>query len=92
MDRCRLPDCPGHYEVVRDLHGVEVNSEPIVVAHVPMHVCDFCGDTLLTTETVRRLERLREHPPRPIRSIPLYSFSAVGVGEGAEAKDVAAAR
>jgi hypothetical protein len=71
---------------------VAVNGEPFVVSQVPMQVCDFCGDTLLTIETVRRLERLREHPPRPIRSIPLYSFNIVEIGEGAEAKDAAAAR
>jgi YgiT-type zinc finger domain-containing protein len=92
VDRRRLPDCLGHYEEAHEVYAVEVNGEPFVVSQVPMQVCDFCGDTLLTIETVRRLERLREHPPRPLRSIPLYSFNAAEIDEGTEAKDAVVAR
>ncbi len=71
---CRIPGCPGEYVEERRLHAVHHGAEVIVADHVPMRVCDFCGDTLLTAETVQQLEELMQHPPQPARLIPLYEY------------------
>ncbi len=74
-EHCRIAGCPGEYEQRRRLHATSHNGQPVVIDGVPMLVCDFCGDTLLSWETVRCLEELREPPPQPARMIPLYQFA-----------------
>ena len=73
---CRLAGCPGAYEARRIALVEYHEGEPFVVTDVPADVCDFCGDRLLDLTTAEQLERLRQHPPRPTESVPLYHFAA----------------
>jgi YgiT-type zinc finger domain-containing protein len=77
MQPCRISGCPGHYEDKLKLYAARYKGQPIVVDHIPMQICDFCGDTLLTLDTVERLEQLREQPPASARMIPLYEYTDV---------------
>ncbi len=78
MEHCRILGCPGEYEEELNLHAVHYGDEVIVIDHVPTRVCDFCGDTLLTADTVRRLEKLERKPPAPTRMIPFYEYADAG--------------
>ncbi len=76
MDQCRIAGCPGHYEDKLKVYAARYRGQLFVIDHVPMEICDFCGDTLLAPETVQQLERLRDHPPQPSRMIPLYEYAS----------------
>lgn len=92
MQQCRVVGCPGHYEDKQKLYAARYKGQPIVIDHVPMQICDFCGDTLLTLETVERLEQIREQPPASARMIPLYEYGDTAKRqEGEEAKSRAIA-
>ncbi len=82
---CRNQGCPGAYEdreVIEVVRAGRDDPHFIVVERVPATVCDFCGDTLFTPETVERLQALRQAPPPATRSVPLYDFAALPAGAG----------
>lgn len=83
MTQCRIEGCPGEYE---DRHITIIerhDGEPVLVGNVPAQVCSFCGDRLLSWETVGRLEELRRQPPAPTRLVPLYTLPDTGGGAAA---------
>jgi len=72
--KCTIVGCPGTYET-RDTVVVErVQGQLTVIEHVPVEVCDVCGDVLLRPETVRHLEALRHTEAPPSRRVPLYEY------------------
>ncbi len=73
--KCTIQGCPGEYESRSIVHTVKYLGEVIVIDHVPAEVCTFCGDVLLTPETVRRIESLLKTQGRPARNVPLYEFA-----------------
>lgn len=92
MEPCGIRDCPGHYEERRQVFASRYKGQLFVIDHVPMRVCDFCGETLLTFETTQRLEQLRDHPPQPSDMIPVYEFAArEGEATGRPPRDSAVA-
>jgi hypothetical protein len=42
---------------------------------VPAEVCSVCGDTLLSPETIRRLEELLSARSEPGRSAPVFEYA-----------------
>jgi YgiT-type zinc finger domain-containing protein len=88
MEACGIRGCPGQYEERAILHLERWNGQPVVIDHVPAKVCTVCGDVRFTFATVERLDALRQAPPEPTGSVPLYEYSETS----APAPVVAAAR
>ena len=57
-------------------HTVRVRGQVKVIDHVPAKVCSVCGDTLLSLETVRRLDALLHAEIPPTQTVPLYEYAA----------------
>ena len=47
----------------------------MVIDHVPAEVCSVCGDTLLSGETVERIQAILRAGETPNRSAPLYEYA-----------------
>ena len=77
---CSLTGCPGTYEERLIAHTMRVHGQVIVVDHVPARICDVCGDTLLSLETVRRLDALLHTDTTPDTTVPLYEFASLSTG------------
>ena len=56
--KCSLRGCPGEYEDRRIVQTRRHGNRIIVINDVPAQVCDFCGDVLLTVDTVRPTEAM----------------------------------
>ncbi len=81
---CSNQGCPGAYEdreVIEVVRAGRDDPHFIVVERVPATVCDVCGDTLFTPETVARLQALRQAPPAATCCAPLYDFAALPAKE-----------
>ena len=50
-------------------------GQVIVIDHVPADVCSVCGDVLLNSDTVRRIEGLLQEKHQPASTVPLYEFA-----------------
>jgi len=74
VTRCRIPDCPGTYEVRRIIHAERHGEQIVVIDDVPAEVCDFCGDTLFGPDTVEMLEQITVALPAPAGVVPLYRY------------------
>lgn len=81
MQECRIEGCPGHYEEQKKVYASRYKGQLFVIDHVPMLICDICGDTLLTLETTRRLEQVRDNPPKPTGTVPLYEYASIATGD-----------
>ena len=75
--KCSLVGCPGEYEERSITHTVRVRGQLVVIDHVPAKACDVCGDTLLSLETVRRLEIILQTECSPVKTVPLYDYALV---------------
>lgn len=75
MMNCNITGCPGEYEARLIVHTIKFQGEIIVINDVPAEVCSICGDTLLTPETVRQIERMLYTKTRPAKVVPLYEFA-----------------
>lgn len=73
--KCSIQGCPGEYEARTVVHTVKDQGKVIVIDHVPAEVCGVCGDVLLTSQTVRRIEALLKTAAPPNRNVPLYEFA-----------------
>ena len=71
---CTIRGCPGQYEVRRVVHTVQRGEDILVFENVPVEVCNVCSDTLLSPETVRRLEELMRRRGKPGKYAPLYDY------------------
>lgn len=74
MRKCTLKGCPGHYEKKLITHTVKLGDRIIVIESVPAEVCSVCGDTLLSLEVVKALEKLMERPGEPVGTAPIYEM------------------
>ncbi len=72
---CTIVGCPGMYEARETVCIERVRGQLIVIEHVPVDVCDVCGDVLFRPETVRHLETLRHTDAPPARTVPLYEYA-----------------
>ena len=72
--KCSIRGCPGEYEVSRIVHTVKRGDDVLVFENVPAEVCAVCSDTLLSPETVRHLEEMMLHRPKPDKFAPLYEY------------------
>lgn len=72
---CTIVGCPGTYEPGETVLVERVHGALVVIEHVPVEVCDLCGDVLLRPETLRHLEALRHTARPPGRTVPLYEYT-----------------
>ena len=73
--KCSIQGCPGQYEAKRVVHTLQRGSDIFVFEHVPAEVCSVCGDTLLSPETMRRLEYLLCAKSQPGRTAPVFEYA-----------------
>lgn len=73
--RCSIRGCPGDYEQQVIVHTVRQHGNVMVIDHVPAEVCSVCGDTLLSGETVERIQAILRAGETPNRSAPLYEYA-----------------
>ena len=73
--KCSVEACLGEYEERQIVHPVRYHGQVIVIDHVPAEVCSVCGDVLLKSETVRRIEALLLTTTRPVVTVPLYEYA-----------------
>jgi len=73
--KCSIEGCPGEYEERKVVHTVRHHGQVIVIDHVPAEVCSICGDVLLSSETVRKIETLLHTEYQPTSTVPLYEFA-----------------
>ncbi|MDH3602718.1 MAG: YgiT-type zinc finger protein, partial [Candidatus Tectomicrobia bacterium] len=71
--------CLGAYEERQIAHTVRVRGQVMVVDHVPAKVCDTCGDTLLSLDTIRRLDAVLRDEVSPSATAPLYEYESLAV-------------
>jgi YgiT-type zinc finger domain-containing protein len=72
---CTIVGCPGTYEPRETVCIERVRGQLVVIEHVPVEVCDVCGDVLFRPETIRHLEALRHTETPPARTVPLYEYA-----------------
>jgi YgiT-type zinc finger domain-containing protein len=72
--KCTIVECPGTYETRETVVVERVQGQLMVIEHVPVEVCDVCGDVLFRPETIRHLEALRHTAAPPTRTVPLYEY------------------
>ena len=72
---CTVEGCAGEYEEKRVLQAEEVEGCIVVVGNVPAQVCNFCGDVLITWDTMAQIEALLETHPQPVGTAPVYNFA-----------------
>ena len=73
--KCNIKGCTGEYEKKQIVHTVQAHGRIIVIDHVPAEVCRICGDVLLDSHTVRRIEKFIETEAQPSSTVPLYHFN-----------------
>ncbi len=73
--RCSIKGCPGEYDVRTIVHTVKRGEDILVFKNVPAEVCAVCSDTLLSPETVRHLEEMMRHKPKPEKFAALYEYA-----------------
>lgn len=72
---CTIVSCPGTCETRETVCIEHVQDQLVVIAHVPVEVCEVCGDVLFRPETTRHLEALRHTDAPPTRTVPLYEYA-----------------
>jgi len=72
---CSIAGCPGQYESRRISQTYVVEGELIVVSDIPVEVCTFCGDMLLTPDTAKRIEDLLANHGPTERAAPVHSLA-----------------
>jgi YgiT-type zinc finger domain-containing protein len=72
MNSCSIRSCPGKYELRHITHLVKHHGNVVVFENVLAEVCDACGDTLLTLNTVEAIETMLQNPGPPVRTVPVY--------------------
>lgn len=73
--KCTIQGCAGEYEDKLVVHTVRYHGQVIVIDHVPVEVCDVCGDVLLKPPIVRQIEQLLQTMKQPQRTVPLFEFA-----------------
>lgn len=74
---CTIQGCEGTYEEQYIVHTTRHNDRLVVFDNVPAEVCGACGDTLLSSIAMRRIDAmLNDDGSRPTGVVPLYDFLA----------------
>ena len=68
--KCDL--CPGEYRDKLTVIPLTRDGRTIVVADVPAHVCNLCGDRLYSGSTFDRLTEVLDGEPEG--TVPIYRF------------------
>ena len=74
--KCSITGCPGEYQERQILQTERHGGKIIVINDVPADVCDFCGDVLLSIDTVRRIEDIVREAGTPDRVAPVYDYAS----------------
>ncbi len=79
MEVCRSCRSPDTYEKRAVSQPLKFNGQIIIFENVPALVCRQCGETLLSAETVKRMEELGrgERPPSRMDKVPVYDMGQV---------------
>ncbi|MCH8205864.1 MAG: type II toxin-antitoxin system MqsA family antitoxin [Chloroflexi bacterium] len=64
--------CRGEYQKKLIVFSFDRKGRAVVVEGVPAHVCQLCGDTLLSERVVQEIEHLIDREPQG--TAPLYRF------------------
>ncbi len=72
---CTIEGCIGEYENKRVLQADRGDGGIVLVSNVPAQVCNFCGDVLLTWDTMAQVEAFLETHPQPLGTAPVYEFA-----------------
>ncbi len=70
-----IEGCPGTYEAGKIMHTLRHKGQVVVIDHVPADVCSLCGDALLKSDTVRKIESLLQEQGQPAMTVPLFEFA-----------------
>ena len=82
--KCSIQGCPGEYEQITIAQTFRHNDRTPVIEDIPADVCNVCGDTLFSAETVQSLEQLLASSAKIERTVPALSFPIASVlGESA---------
>ncbi len=73
---CTIQGCSGKYEEQYIVHTARHNERIVVVDNVPAEVCDTCGDTLLSSIAMQRIDEILSDGSRATGVVPLYDFLA----------------
>ena len=73
--QCTIGGCSGTYEARETVCIERAGDHLMVIEHVPVEVCDICGDTLFQPETIRHLEALRQTTTPSMRTAPVYAYA-----------------
>ena len=73
--KCSIKGCSGEYEPRSIVHTVKRGEDVLVFENVPAEDCAVCLDTLLTPQTVRHLDEMMRHRPKPDKFAPLYEYA-----------------
>ena len=71
---CTIQGCKGKYDEQYIVHTTRHNDRLVVFDNVPAEVCGTCGDTLLSSLAMRRIDALLGDGTRPTGVVPLYDF------------------
>lgn len=72
--KCALQGCTGEYHDGQIAQVFTRNGQTVVVENIPARVCDVCGDTILSWQTVEQLFRILDAKGESTRYLPAYSF------------------
>ncbi len=74
--KCTVEGCPGEYKEELLTLVKHRDGQLIVIDNVPASVCNFCGQTLISPETVRQMERIKQGTVlQPVATAPVYDFT-----------------
>lgn len=59
--------------VVDELFQIE--SQPVLVEHIPARVCARCGEAVFSRETTEHIRRIVHGEAKPLRTMQLNVFS-----------------
>ena len=71
--KCDL--CEGEYQEKRVTRSYKRDGRTLVIEDVPALVCYRCGDTLLTEDTVKRIQEILDENKEPQAFAPVFTFT-----------------
>ncbi|MCY3544122.1 MAG: YgiT-type zinc finger protein [Chloroflexota bacterium] len=71
---CTIPGCTGKYESQYIVHTYRHGERIVLFDNVPAEVCATCGDTLLSSIAMQRIENMLRNGSKPTGVVPLYDF------------------
>lgn len=83
--KCPVQNCLGEYQDELLTMVQHRNGQIIVIDNVPASVCDFCGYTTFSPQTVRQMQRIKQSSIlEPVASAPVYDFAQGATTENSE--------